>query len=113
MVDSRRSAGRIGRVTGFTESEVEGAVLAWLESIGWNIVHGSDIAPDTLGAERDDYGKVALERRVCDALAPLNPDLPETALDDACRNLTRPQEAMFEARNRAVPQRPATWLSIR
>ena len=88
-----------GRVT---ESVVEQAALAWLESLGWNVVHGPDIAPNTPGAERADYGKVALERRVSDALALLNPDLPETALDDAFRNLTRPEGATLEARNRVV-----------
>ena len=40
--------------------------------------------------------------RVFDALALLNPDLPETALDDAFRNLTRPEGATLEARNRVV-----------
>jgi len=29
----------------FTESTVEDAALAWLESTGWQIAHGSDIAP--------------------------------------------------------------------
>ena len=85
-----------------TESVVEDAALEWLENLGWNVVHGPDIAPDTPGAERADYGKVALERRVFDALALLNPDLPETALDEAFRNLTRPEGATLEARNRVV-----------
>ena len=89
------------------ESVVEDAALEWLENLGWNVVHGPDIAPDTPGAERADYGKVALERRVFDALALLNPDLPETALDDAFRNLTRPEGATLEARNRAVH-----WLLV-
>ena len=30
----------------FTESVVEQAALAWLESIGWQVAHGPDIAPD-------------------------------------------------------------------
>ena len=97
----------------FTETEVEDAALEWLERLGWNVVHGPDIAPDTPGAERADYGRVALERRVYDALALLNPDLPETTLDDACRNLTRPEVATLAARNLTVRQRPATWPSIR
>ena len=53
---------------GFTESEVEEAALAWLEAIGWRIVHGPDIAPDTPGAERAGYGEVVLEQRLRDAL---------------------------------------------
>ena len=40
--------------SGFTESVVEDATLAWLESLGWSVAHGPDLAPDTPGAERAD-----------------------------------------------------------
>lgn len=36
---------------GFTEP-VEDATLAWLESRGWFVRHGDDIAPDEPQAER-------------------------------------------------------------
>jgi type I restriction enzyme, R subunit len=36
----------------FTESVVEEATLAWLESIGWAIVSGPAIAPDEVIDER-------------------------------------------------------------
>ena len=85
----------------FTESDVEAAALAWLEGGSWNVAHGPDIAPDTTGAERADYGQVMLERRLRAALARLNPDLPAGALDDAFRKLTRPAGSTLEARNRA------------
>lgn len=65
----------------FTEPEVEAAALEWLESLGWAVAHGPDIAPDTPGAERADYGAIILERRLRDVLARLNPDLPASALD--------------------------------
>ena len=87
---------------GVSESVVEQAALAWLESCGWNVAHGPKIAPDTPGAERADYGAVVLERRLRDALARLNPDLPAEALDDAFGKLTRPEGATVEARNRAL-----------
>ena len=102
MVEPRQSSGRIGGVTRFTESEVEAAALEWLESLGWNIAHGPDIAPDTPGAERADYGAVVLEGRLRDALVRLNPDLPASTLDDAFRKLTSPEGATLETRNRAV-----------
>ena len=35
---------------GVAESVVEQATLAWLEALGWHIVHGPDIAPDTFDA---------------------------------------------------------------
>jgi type I restriction enzyme R subunit len=85
-----------------TESVVEDAALAWLESLGWQVMHGPDIAPETSAAERVDYGQVVLEQRLCDALTYLNPQLPAEALDDAFRKLTRPEGPTLEARNRTV-----------
>ncbi len=88
-------------MTRFTESEAEEAALAWLESLGWAIAHGPDIAPGESFAERDDYREVILKDRLRDALVRLNPDLPAEALDDAFRRLTNPPGATLEARNRA------------
>ena len=85
----------------FSESMVEDAALEWLENLGWSVDHGPDIAPDAPGAERANYGEVVLERRLRDAFARLNPELPPTALDDAFRKLTRPEGPTLEARNRA------------
>jgi type I restriction enzyme R subunit len=76
-------------VSGFTESVVEQAALAWLESAGWQVRNGADIAPGESAAEREDYGQVVLTQRLRDALARLNPALPAEALDDALRRLTR------------------------
>ena len=84
-----------------TESEVEDAALDWLAGCGWNVTHGPDIAPDSPGSERADYGVVVLEGRLRGALDRLNPKLPAEALDDACRKLTRPEGATVEVRNRA------------
>ena len=89
-------------MTSFTESVVEEAALAWLESLGWSVRHGLEIAPGELGAERADYAQVVLEARLRDALARLNPVLPPEALEDAFRLLTRPEGAELSGRNRAV-----------
>jgi len=58
-------------LTAFTESTVEAAALAWLESVGWRV-----------------------------ALARLNPALPADALEDAFRKLRRPEGADLIQRNR-------------
>ena len=34
-----------------SEFTVESAALAWLESLGWSVAHGPDLAPDTPGAD--------------------------------------------------------------
>ncbi len=83
------------------ESIVESAALAWLSELGWQVRHGTEIAPDGLFAERQDYGQVVLEQRLRDALARLNPDLPPEALQDAFRKLMNPPGATLEQRNRA------------
>ena len=88
-------------MTTLTEADVEAAAVEWLAALGWRVARGPDIAPDTPGAERDDYGQVVLSRRLRDALARLNPGLPAAALDDAFRKLTHPEGATPEIRNRS------------
>jgi type I restriction enzyme R subunit len=87
---------------GVIESVVEQAALAWLESAGWQIRNGAEIAPGEPAAERDDYGQVVLSQRLRDALLRLNPALPADALEDAFRKLTRPDGADLVVRNRAL-----------
>jgi type I restriction enzyme R subunit len=89
-------------VSRFFESDVEEAALDWLERLGYEIKSGSEIAPGEPGAERDDYGQVLLEGRFRIALARLNPDLPQDALEDAFRRVVRAEGSTLEARNRAV-----------
>ncbi len=57
-------------MTTLTETDVEQSALDWLAALGWQVVHGPDIAPDTPDAERTDYGQVVLTRRLRDALLP-------------------------------------------
>lgn len=89
-------------MSGFTESVVEEAALEWLQSTGWQIAHGPDIAPDTPAAERADFGEVVLAARLRAALTRLNPDLPAEAVDDAFRKLMRVEAADLVQRNRAT-----------
>ena len=63
-------------MNGFTESTVEEAALAWLETLAYEVLHGPEIAPGELLAERTDYGQVVLERRLRLALQRLNPSIP-------------------------------------
>jgi len=88
-------------MSGFSESVVEDATLAWLKGLGWTIKNGPEIAPGELAAERKDYGQVLLEDRLRQALARLNRRLPAEALDDAFRKVLRIGGSTREARNRA------------
>ena len=90
---------RVGDAS-LSESAIEAVALEWLAALGWTVLHGADLAPDTPGAERAEHGEVVLHGRLRSALARLNPDLPDDALDDALRRLSRPAGATLEARNR-------------
>ncbi len=98
----------------FTESIVEEAALAWLEALGYAVLHGPDIAVGMPGAERRDanYRDVVLEERLRQALLRLNPDLPDEALEDAFRKLTRLDAPTLLERNRAVHRLLVDGVSV-
>jgi type I restriction enzyme R subunit len=89
---------------GLTESIVEQAALAWLESLSYAVRHGPDIATDGGSPERSDpnYRDVILETSLREALERLNPVLPAAALEDAFRKLTRIDAPTLLTRNRAL-----------
>jgi len=89
-------------MTPINESVVEQAALAWLESLGYAILYGPEIAPGEASAERDHYGQVVLERRLRQALQRLNPQVPAGALDEAFRKLTRPDSPSLVVNNHIV-----------
>ncbi len=99
-------------MTILSEADVEAASLEWLAALGWQTAHGPDIGPGGSHEERADYGAVVLERRLRDALARLNRDLPPDALDDAFRKLTRPEGSTLEARNRAFHRMLAQGVNV-
>jgi len=101
-------------MTAFTESIVEDATLAWLESLGYAVLHGPGIAAGMPGAERSDpnYRDVVLEGRLRQALVRLNPELPHEALEDAFRKLTRADVPSLMERNRAVHRILADGVNV-
>jgi len=46
------------------ESQTDSLAPLWLESLGWQIGHGSKIVPDRLFAERQNYRQASLEQRL-------------------------------------------------
>jgi type I restriction enzyme R subunit len=89
-------------VSGFTESIVEDAALSWLGELSFSILHGPEIAPGELLAERAGFGEVVLAGRLRSALAKLNPGVPAEALEEAFRKITIPQAPSLIANNRAL-----------
>ena len=89
-------------MTVLNESHIEEAALAWLRSLGYNVLHAPDVAVGMPGAERNDpaYRDVVLSKRLRDALVRLNPELPPEALDDAYRKVMRIDAPTLLERNR-------------
>jgi type I restriction enzyme R subunit len=85
----------------FTESIIEETALEWLRDLGYSIVFGNDIAPEEPAAERENYGEVVLTGRLKDALKRINPNVPDEALEDAFRKVTRPTSVSLVGNNRA------------
>ncbi|MGY3234082.1 type I restriction enzyme R subunit [Bradyrhizobium sp. USDA 4448] len=61
--------------SGFAESHVEEAALAWLSELGYGTANGLDVGPDGDQRERASYGDVLLIERLRAAVAKLNPTL--------------------------------------
>lgn len=81
----------------FTESVVEDAALQWLAGLGYETLSGTYL-------KRDDFSQVVLEDRLRSALERLNPQIPEEALDEAIRKLTRPESPSLLVNNHTVHQ---------
>lgn len=88
----------------FTESEVEDIALSWFNYLGYNILHGPEIAPGEINSERDSYGNPLLLQHVKDALYQINADLPDSAIEEAYRKLINPSSPNLLENNHAFHQ---------
>jgi len=84
-------------MSNFTESDVEDASLYYFEQLGYTILGGPGIAPESPQAERTSYTEVILEGRLRFALSQINPQIPTTALDEVVRQVLRSEtQNLFE-----------------
>ena len=86
------------------ESDIEEAALEWLAELGYTVLNGPDIAPDTPDAERSSYNEVILMRRLQDAVANLNPNIPADAQQEAIRKILNPDSHTLVQNNRTFHQ---------
>lgn len=70
-----------------TEDQLEQEALGWLAELGYSHVYGPDLAPDGNHPERPHYREVVLVGRLRNALARLNPNIPESAREDALKQV--------------------------
>jgi type I restriction enzyme R subunit len=82
------------------ENVVEKAALGWFESLGYDIRKGADISPGAETPLRASYEEVVLASRLRGALRKINEQLPEDAIEQAVRVVTRPPEPTLAQNNR-------------
>jgi type I restriction enzyme, R subunit len=75
--------------SGFAESHVEEAALAWLSELGYVTANGLNIGPDGDEPERANYGEVLLVERVRSAITKLNPTLNAETRAEVLTKLTQ------------------------
>jgi type I restriction enzyme, R subunit len=82
------------------EAQVELVALDILGELGWARAFGPDIAFDGARPERTSYGDVLLTARLRAALARINPEVPEGAIEEAVRKVTRTESPSLIENNR-------------
>jgi type I restriction enzyme R subunit len=70
-----------------TEDQLEQEALGWLADTGYAHRYGPDLAPDGAAPERTSYRQVLLIERLRQAVARLNPAVPQAARDDAVQQV--------------------------
>ena len=89
-----------------TEDDLELACIGWFSDLGWSHATGESISPGGANPERQHYAQVILTRRLRHALARLNPELPDEALDAAAKRLNQYADQSLVEANREI----YTWL---
>jgi type I restriction enzyme R subunit len=73
----------------FHEDDLEEVVLGYFADLGYEAIHGPEIAPGGGRQERASFADVYLLDRLSRSLATINPDLDEAVLKEAIRVLRR------------------------
>lgn len=78
----------------------EQPVIEWLKEMGYDYEFGPDLAPGQILGEREDFREVVLAGRLKRSIRRLNPDLPETAIDDVARSIIKVEHPNLEIANK-------------
>lgn len=85
-----------------SEAEIEQALLAQLASLGYAVTSDDVIGPDSPQPARESYADVVLKKTLEQAVARLNPDLPEAARAEAVRRVTQSELPRLLEENRRI-----------
>lgn len=76
-------------MSAFNENVVELAALEYFAELGYQRVHGPDIAPGEPGSERQSYADVILWERLRDTLQRINPGIDVSLITEAAKAVQR------------------------
>ena len=82
------------------ENIVEQVALGWFEALGFNTCSGAEISPGSDTPQRETHEQVLLSSRLRASLRKLNDHLPEEAIEQAVRVVSRPPEPTLVQNNR-------------
>ncbi|MBK7061968.1 MAG: type I restriction endonuclease subunit R [Rubrivivax sp.] len=95
-----------------TEDQLEQECLAWLADVGWQLRYGPDLAPDGIEPERENYRQVLLIGRLRQAVAALNPAVPQAAREDAVKQVLDLGTPVLLAANRQFHRLLVTGVPV-
>lgn len=72
-----------------TENIIEESAIEILQAQGWSYANGKEISPEGLFCERETYGQIILTRRLREAIALINPNIPAEAREAAIQKVLR------------------------
>lgn len=84
----------------FHEDDLEQATLEWLEELGYETLHGPDIAVDGEYPERESYQEVVLHDRLEEALRKINPSASSSSIERAVQLVTMIESPSLIVNNR-------------
>src|SRR5690625_5269779 len=84
----------------FHEDDLEQATLEWFEELGYETLHGPDIAVDGEHPERESYQEVVLHDRLEEALRKINPSASSSSIERAIQLVTMIESPSLIVNNR-------------
>ena len=72
-----------------TENIIEESAIEILQSLGWDYANGSELSPEGLFCERENYQQIILTNRLRNAITKLNPHIPTDAQEAAVQKVLR------------------------
>lgn len=83
------------------ENAIEILAIERLKALGYQYIHGAEIAPDSTSPERESFADVLLIERLRQAAKRINPTIAQPALDEAIKTIQRISSPELLANNEA------------